>query len=342
MTALPLSVLDLVPLAGGSGPALRHSLELAAHVDALGYTRLWYAEHHNLPTVASTTPEILIALAAERTGRLRVGSGGVMLPNHMPLKVAETFKLLGALYPGRIDLGIGRAPGTDPATARALRGGRVSGGADAFPAQLAELRAFGEPVPDGAFPKIAAVPEDTALPPIWLLGSGDFSARLAAAQGLGFAFAAHFSDLPAELPIGIYRAGFVPGPDRERPHVILTVSALCAPTDDEARYLLSSHVVAFTRLRTGQEAVLLPPDEASRYVFSEVERPVADHLRAHPLVGSPDVVAGRIRALAERAQADEVMVTTFTHGAAERLHSYTLLAQAMGLTRRDEDFSTMP
>jgi luciferase family oxidoreductase group 1 len=331
---IPLSVLDLIPLPEGSssGQALRNSLELARLADQWGYTRLWYAEHHNMPTVVSTTPEIMIALAGEQTERLRVGSGGVMLPNHAPLKVAETYKMLAALHPGRIDLGIGRAPGTDTATALALRGSRQALMADDFPDKLSELEAFGK---DGmgvrnSMATVAAMPPDAPLPDFWLLGSSDYSAQLAAAIGVGFAFAAHFSDFPPQYPLRAYRDQFKPGA-LEKPHAILTLSVLCADTDAEAERLASSAIVAFTRLRTGQKSILLPPDEALAYPFTPQEQAVADSIRPQQIIGSPETVAKRIRALVERTGADEVMVTTFTHGQQERLRSYERLAGVFGL-----------
>src|SRR6478736_31351 len=192
----PLSALDLVPVAAGSGSqqAIEHSLQLAQELDRLGYRRVWYAEHHNMPAIASTTPSTLIALAAQRTQRIRVGSGGVMLPKHPPLQVAESFKMLESLYPGRVDLGIGRAPGTDQVTALALRRSREALLANDFPDQLAELMDFGTGLQRShPFVGVTAYPEEVQLPPIWLLGSSDFSAALAAKLGLGFAFAAHFS-----------------------------------------------------------------------------------------------------------------------------------------------------
>lgn len=341
--SLPFSVLDLVPLsgapeegnAGRTGRAIRNSLELAQLADRLGYTRYWFAEHHNMPTVASTTPEILIALAAEKTERIRIGSGGVMLPNHAPLKVAETFKMLEALHPGRIDLGIGRAPGTDAATAIALRGFREALVADRFPEQLVDLLEYGG---RGAPSRMAerqknvmhvkAIPQDVLLPPIWLLGSSDFSAHLAALLGMGFGFAAHFSDLPPEGPMLAYREQFSPGGDLERPHAILTLSVICAPTDTEAERLASSLLVAFARLRTGQSSLLLPPEEALAYTFSPMEQQVVDSMRPRHIVGAPETVKPRIEELVRRTRADEVMITTFTYGHAERMRSYELLANA--------------
>jgi len=342
--SLALSVLDLVPLTGASdgvssGAALRNSLDLARLADRLGYTRYWFAEHHNLPTIASTTPEILIALAGDATTRMHVGSGGVMLPNHAPLKVAEAFKMLEALYPNRVDLGIGRAPGTDQLTALALRGSQEALGAADFPAQLAELTAYGgaglatgRGARQGLPETIAAIPKEVSLPPIWLLGSSDYSAHLSAQLGLGFGFAAHFSDYPPEMPMRIYRDEFRPGAF-PRPHAILTLSVICAPTDHEAERLLSSLLVAFARLRTGQSSILLPPDQATAYEFSPVERSVVDSIRGRHIAGSPERVKAKIAEIATRTQADEVMISTFIYGHEERKRSYELLAEAFGLPR---------
>ena len=343
---LPLSVLDLVPLGsssdepGRSGAALRSSLDLATEADRLGYTRYWFAEHHNMGTIASTTPEIMIALAAERTSRIHLGSGGVMLPNHAPLKVAETFKMLEALHPGRIDLGIGRAPGTDPATALELRGSREALHADDFPAQLVRLLEYGGRETgvtyDARFgkpPGVAAIPLDVTLPPIWLLGSSDYSAHLSAALGVGFGFAAHFSDMPPEAPMHAYRSEFTPSAALATPHAILTLSVICAPTEDEASRLISSLLVAFARMRTGQRAVLLPPEQALAYPFSPAELAVVEAIRGRHIIGPPDKVKAQIEALAAATKADEIMVSAFIYGHEERVRSYILLAEAFGLPR---------
>ncbi|MCW3051071.1 MAG: luciferase-like protein [Chthonomonadales bacterium] len=341
---LPLSVLDLVPVVGtpgesaGSSKALRNSLELVQHADRLGYTRYWFAEHHNMPTIASTTPEIMIAMAGERTSRIRVGSGGVMLPNHSALQVAETFKMLEALHPGRVDLGIGRAPGTDMATALALRGSREALSANDFPAQLVDLLEYGgrgapsrQAARAAQTGSVAAMPPDVILPPIWLLGSSDFSAELAALLGTGFGFAAHFSEYPPEGPMLAYREQFSPSQDLAQPHAILTLSVICAPTQEEAERLVSSLLVAFARLRTGQTSLLLPPEEAMTYRFSAMEAAVVDSIRGRHLVGTPASVKAQIEALVERTRADEVMISTFIYGHEERLRSYELLAEAFGL-----------
>jgi luciferase family oxidoreductase group 1 len=331
---LALSVLDLATMSQGtsSHQVLQNSLELARRADRLGYTRLWYAEHHNMPLIASTTPEIMIALAAQATTRIRVGSGGVMLPNHAPLKVAETFKMLEALYPGRIDLGIGRAPGTDPVTARALRR-FAADGADDFPRQLAELEAFAA----GAFPQghplasVMAMPLDVALPPIWLLGSSGYSAQIAAQLGTGFGFAAHFSELPPAGPMRAYRDRFQPSEAYEQPHAILTLSVIAAETDEEAERLAESTLLSLVRFRTGRPATMVSPEEALAYPYSPLELAVREQVRAMQIVGSPASVKARIAALVAETAADEVMLSTNVFHQADRLRSLELVATAFGL-----------
>ena len=340
-----LSVLDLVPHPHGvgAGEAIGRSLELAERAEGWGYRRVWYAEHHNMPTVVSTTPEILIALAGARTSAIRVGAGGVMLPNHAPLKVAESFKMLEALYPGRVDLGLGRAPGTDPVTAFLLRGGRggSGSGAEDFPSALGQLATLGMgPLTvRGGTGAVAAEPGDVELPPIFLLGSGDTSARLAAELGLGFGFAGHFSELPPEGPMLAYRKEFASDGVLPAPHAILTLSVICADTDEEAERLASSARVAFARMRTGQRSVLLPPEEALAYKFSPLEAQVAREIGGRTIVGSPERVAERIASLARTTEADEIMVSTLVHGHEARLRSYDLVAQALasgrGVAERD-------
>lgn len=329
--SLPLSVLDLIPWSEGvsSGESMRRSLELARRADALGYTRLWYAEHHNLPNILSTTPEIAIALAAQATSRIRLGSGGVMLPNHAPLKVAETYKMLEALFPGRIDLGIGRAPGTDPGAARAL--GRASG--DAFPEKLAELMAFGRnQFPEGhPYRAVSAAPEDVPLPPIYLLGSSGFSAEMAAMLGVGYGFAAHFSDYPAVLPMRAYRDGFAAVAERAKPHAILTLSVICQDTAEEAERQAASFLVAVAQNLTGKKVHLPPPEEAASYQFSWAEQSVVATFKERLIAGTPEVVKARIDAEVAITGADEVMIATTTYGEAARLRSYELLAEAYGL-----------
>src|SRR6266700_1214785 len=262
---IPLSVLDLSPVDSGvsSRQALQNTLQLAQLADRLGYARYWLAEHHNTNMLASSTPELMIGYVAQATNYIRVGSGGVMLPNHSPLKVAETFRVLEAMHPGRIDLGIGRAPGTDGRTALALRRSREALNADDFPDQLAELFAFaGE---KGGFPaghpfsSVQAAPVDVPLPPIWLLGSSDYSAQAAAMLGLGFAFAHHIQPNFAVPAIQQYRAMFTPSASLQEPKVIVATSAICADTDEHAEELATSMGLAWARMRSGQPAPLPSP-----------------------------------------------------------------------------------
>ena len=331
---VPLSILDVVPVAADTtaGQALRNSLELVRLAERLGYARQWFAEHHNMPIIGSTTPALMIALAAEVTSRIRVGAGGVMLPNHAPLQVAEAYKMLEALHPGRIDLGIGRAPGTDPTTAIALRRDAASLGAEDFPDRLAELLCFG----NGRFPanhpfrSVVAMPDDVPLPPIWLLGSSGYSAQLAAQLGMGFGFAAHFSPQPAAGPMLAYRRRFRPGAI-ERPHAILTVSVVCAETTAEAERLAASMQLAWLRLRTGRPARLPSPEEALAYPYTPGEREIVDAQRRLQITGDPAAVVARIEAMVRETEADEVMVMTTTYSHAARLRSYELLAAAFEL-----------
>jgi luciferase family oxidoreductase group 1 len=327
----PLSALDLVPVAQGvsSAQAVEQSLALAEELDRLGYARVWYAEHHNMPAIASTTPSTLIALAARGTKRIRVGAGGVMLPNHPPLQVAETFKLLESLYPGRIDLGIGRAPGADQMTALALRRSREALLAQDFPDQLAELLDFGTGIQQShPFVGVTAYPEEVSLPPVWLLGSSDFSAALAARLGLGYAFAAHFSPDRPDRPMLAYRNEFQPSEYLEAPRAILTVSVVCAGTQEEAERLASSMQLSWVRLRAGRPSKIPSPEEALSYPYTDQERAIVRSYRDLQIVGTPDAVRQRIEALVQRTLADEVMVTTITHDAEARVRSYQLLARA--------------
>ncbi|MDT7855945.1 LLM class flavin-dependent oxidoreductase [Rubrivirga sp. S365] len=328
---LPLSVLDLAPIPTGAdaGEALRRTVDLARLADRLGYTRLWFAEHHGMPSVASSAPEILIAHTAAATERIRVGSGGVMLPNHAPLLVAERFHTLEALFPGRIDLGIGRAPGTDPAHIRALR----SFDAEQFPYQLAELTALSEGAfaADHPFASVRVTPGGVALPPIWLLGSSGSSAAFAGARGLGYAFASHFSPTPAAPALNAYRAAFEPSEAFPEPHAVLAVAAVCAETEAEARRVSATMELAWARIRTGRFDPLPSPEEALAHDYTPPERAAVEAYRQIAVVGTPDAVRAEIERRAAAAGADEVMVTTNAHGHADRLRSYELLAEAFGL-----------
>ena len=337
MMAFSLSVLDLSPVPSGSDPAraLRNTLELARLADDLGYERYWLAEHHNLPSVASPAPEVMIGHVANVTGRIRVGAGGIMLPNHAPLKVAETFRVLEALHPGRIDLGIGRAPGTDPVTAAALRGPRGAAGAEDFPEQFGELLAFsGGGFPeDHPFRSVSAAPEGVELPPIWLLGSSGYSAKAAGEMGLGYAFASHFSPVDPAPLLRAYRENFRPSDRFAEPHAILAASVICADTDERAEELASSMGLAWVRMRTGKPGPLPSPEEALAYPYTPGERRLFESYRSMQVVGSVPVVQARLGELAGRTAADEIMVTTMIHDHGERLRSYEKLAKTFGLGR---------
>jgi luciferase family oxidoreductase group 1 len=333
---LPLSVLDLVPRAAGTSAsdALRHSVDLARLADRLGFTRLWYAEHHNAAFLASTAPDLMIALATQVTERIRLGAGGVMLPNHAALQVAERYRMLEALAPGRIDLGLGRAPGSDQATAMALRGSAEAVRADTFPQKLAELLAFaGDTFPDGhPYGSVRAQPADVPLPPLWILGSSGYGARLAAELGLPYGFAGHFSDLPPEGPLRDYRASFRPGGRTARPHALLTLAVVVGATPAEVAGQVALFEVNIARTFTGQAAGWTDPAAALAYRFDERERAIASTFRARLLAGTPDEVAGSIRSAAERTGADEVMVSLMAgYDPAVRARSLEALAEAFEL-----------
>jgi luciferase family oxidoreductase group 1 len=329
----PLSVLDLAPVAAGSSgaAALRNSLDLAPHAERLGYTRYWVAEHHNLPSIASSAPEIMIGQIAAITQRIRVGSGGVMLPNHAPLMVAERFKVLEALFPGRVDLGLGRAPGTDPVTSYALR--RRQDNADDFPERLQELLAFASKAfpADHPFRTIRAMPDEVALPPIYLLGSSDFSAELSAAIGAGFSFAHHFASHDAADAMLRYRAHFRPSPANAKPHAILAVHVVAADSDEEAERLAATVDLNFVRRARGEYLPLESPETALAYPYTPEDRARIRLGRKRLFVGSPATVRTRLSPLIEATQADEVMITTMLYDHAARKQSYALLADAFGV-----------
>jgi luciferase family oxidoreductase group 1 len=333
--ALPLSALDLVPLVEGgtSVAALQAAAELAQAVDRFGYTRLWYAEHHNMPGIATTIPEILIAHVGSMTTRIRLGAGGVMLPNHSPLQVAESYKLLEAIYPGRIDLGIGRAPGTDALTALALRRSRKALTADDFLEQLGELIAWGSGTfpPDNPFRAVRAMPDDQPLPPLYLLGSSTDGAGLAAEMGVAFAFAGHFSPDSPEVAMHVYRTRFFPNGMLDKPYAILALSVFCADTNEEAQRMASSMLLSFALLRTGHPGRLPSPEEAMSHVFTPEEQKIVAFFKKLRIVGTPEQVRARIQDIATRSQADEVMIATHAYDPAARIRSYKLVAQAFDL-----------
>jgi luciferase family oxidoreductase group 1 len=332
---IPLSVLDLSPVvAGGTGAqALHNTLDLAKRADALGFTRYWVAEHHNLSNIASASPDIMIGQIAAITRRMRVGAGGVMLPNHAPLMVAERFKLLEALFPHRIDLGIGRAPGTDPVTSIALRRRQDIRDDDDFLERFQELML----IENGGFPEghpfrnLRAMPVDVPLPPLFLLGSSDYSARLAAQIGSAFSFAHHFATYDAAAAMLDYRARFTPSPAQQAPYAILALAAVCADTQAEAERLASTIDLNFARRATGQYLPLESPEVALAYPYSPIDRKRIEENRKRLVVGTPDAVKERILSLAQATKADEVMITTMIYDHGARVHSYELLARAFGL-----------
>jgi luciferase family oxidoreductase group 1 len=334
----PLSILDLSVVTTGTPPsvALRNSIDLARHADRLGYVRYWLAEHHNLPSVASPAPEIMIGQIAAATDRIRVGSGGVMLPNHAPLMVAERFKMLEALFPGRIDLGLGRAPGTDHVTSHALRRRLDGREGDDFLERLHELtlwetRDFPEKHP---YNNVTAMPSDAPLPPIWLLGSSGYSAELSAQVGMGFAFAHHFASHDAADAMMQYRRNFQPSGWRSTPYAILAVAAIAAETDAEAERLAMSADLNRLLRERGQYAPLFSIEEAQAYPFTDADRAVIGRNRSRLFVGAPATVAQKLQPLIEATQPDEVMVITAVYDHAARKRSYELLAAEFKLDVR--------
>jgi luciferase family oxidoreductase group 1 len=333
----PLSVLDLSPVttATPGAQALRNSIDLARFVDNLGYIRYWVAEHHNLPSIASSAPDIMIGQIAAVTQNMRVGSGGVMLPNHAPLVVAERYKVLEGLFPGRIDLGLGRAPGTDPVTSFALRRHQENPNADDFLERFQELLLFEKDgFPEGhPFRNIRAMPEDVPLPPIYLLGSSDYSAQLAAHVGAGFSFAHHFSEFDPVAPMTMYRQQFKPSPSRPEPLAILAVHVIAADTDAEAERLASTVDLNFARRRQGLYSPLPSPEEALAHVYSPTDRALVSRNRARLVVGGKDKVMAHLEPLIAATQADEVMVTTMVFDHDARKRSYELMADWYGQTK---------
>jgi luciferase family oxidoreductase group 1 len=331
---VPLSVLDLCPVPTGesTGEALRRSVDLAHHAERWGFTRYWVAEHHSMPGIASSAPAVLAGQIASATSTIRVGSGGVMLPNHAPLTVAEQFGMLEAMHPGRIDLGIGRAPGTDRVTARALRRSAEGLPAAGFAGQLAELRAyFGGQAAEGGSPgPIRAIPAEGNEPAVWLLGSTGYSAELAGRLGLPFAFAYHFSAANARPALTLYRRTFTPSARLAEPYCLISVSVLCAQTAAAAHWLHGSSRLSLLRQRAGRPSTLPSPEEAARRPYSAAEQTVITEATGSDVVGDPATVVGVLHGLVAGTGANELMLTTSTFAHADRLTSYELLARAAG------------
>ncbi len=328
---LPLSILDLSPVSAGSpaSQALRNSLDLARLADRLAFTRYWVAEHHNLPAIASSAPDIMIGQIAAGTSRIRVGSGGVMLPNHAPLMVAERFKVLEALFPGRIDLGLGRAPGTDPATSYALRRRQGISEEDDFLERFNELMLLeNRGFPTGhPFANVWAMPSDVPLPPIFLLGSSDYSAQLAGHIGAAFSFAHHFANFDAAEAMRLYRDNFTPSHAHDKPYAILATHVVCADSDAEAERLAATVDLNIVRRAKGEYLPLASPEDAAAYDYSPVDKARIAQNRTRLAVGSPATVRAKLVPLIETTKADELMVTSMIFSHAARKYSYELLKQ---------------
>jgi len=324
-----LSVLDLVPVpsGGSAAQAVRSSIDLARLAERCGYVRYWISEHHSMPAIASSAPEVLLSRIAALTERIRIGSGGIMLPNHAPLRVAEIFQTLEALYPGRVDLGLGRAPGSDPRASRALR----AGSGEQFAELLNEMIGLsrGTLRPGHPFHGVTVSPGDAALPPIWILGSSGASAHVAGAAGMGYSFASHFSPVPAEPALRRYRGAFQPSQAFESPHAILGVSVICAPTDEEAEHLAATVDLMWLRLRKGEFLPLPSPEEALAYEYSDIERTAINENRSRHVIGSPESVRRQLEQRLADGQPDELMIVSNIHDPEKRLRSYELVAEAM-------------
>jgi len=322
---IPFSILDLSPIPKGGLPAdaLRNTLALAQHAEKLRYQRYWLAEHHNMPGIASAATSIVIGYVAGGTRTIRVGSGGVMLPNHSPLVVAEQFGTLASLYPGRIDLGLGRAPGTDMMTARALRRDIATSG-DEFPQDVQELQSYFAP----AEPKrrIRAVPGAGIEVPIWLLGSSLFSAQLAALLGLPFAFASHFAPDAMVQAVEMYRSGFQPSVQLDKPYTMLAANVLAADTDKEARRQFTSQQQSFINLRRGMPTQVPPPIDDMDAYWSPAEKAMVDHSLAVAFVGSAETVERGLRKFIDAMRPDELMITAHIYDQAARLRSIEIVA----------------
>jgi len=319
-----LSILDLSPIIEGGDAALafRNTVDLAQQAEQWGYYRFWLAEHHNLPGIASAATSVVISHVAGKTKTIRVGAGGIMLPNHAPLVIAEQFGTLESLFPGRIDLGLGRAPGSDQRTARALRRNLGSSG-DTFPQDVLELQSFFA----GTVPGVRAVPGAGLNIPLYLLGSSDFSARLAAELGLPFAFASHFAPEYLEVALHLYRRDFQPSAELEKPYVIIGASVFAAETDDEARRLFTSAQLQFLSLVRGRPGKLPPPVDSIDGQCSSAERAAIDQRTRYAAVGSPETVRRRLEEFLALTQADEIIITGQIYDHAARLRSFEIAAE---------------
>lgn len=332
---IPHSILDLAPISAGSNAhtALNNALDLAQHAERWGYNRFWVAEHHNMLGIASSATAVVIGYLAGGTDTIRVGSGGVMLPNHAPLVVAESFGTLEALYPNRIDLGLGRAPGTDQLTMRALRRDS-SKGSDTFPQDVLELQRYLAPHTAGQ--RVRAIPGEGSEVPIWLLGSSFYSANLAAQLGLPFAFASHFAPDMLMQALELYRDNFEPSEQLDKPHAMIVANVFAADTDAEARRLFTSVEQAFVNLRRGTPGQLPAPLETDERPWTAYEQENVDHSLAFSFVGAPETIREGLQHLVEQTGADELMLTAMIHDHEARLHSFELAAAVCGQLQATE------
>ena len=336
MNRVPLSVLDLATVRAGhhSADALRGTTEIARTADDLGSSRCWVAEHHNMPAVASTSPPVLIGHLAANTNRIKVGSGGVMLPNHMPFVVAEQFALLEALYPGRIDLGIGRAPGTDQATATALRGVSPHLTVEQFPDHLGMVLALlgdGRVAPERTS-KLQATPAPETFPEVWMLGSSTYGAQVAAALGLPFCYAYHFAmSSDVDTAARLYRSGFQPSPRFPEPHLMVSASAIAAGTREEAQFLAGPSRIMALSLRTGRLGPMVSPESAAEHDLSDLDRSLLDQLPGTQYAGTAEDVVADLDALVERTGASELILAGAVYDPATRQDSLARIAKAWGL-----------
>lgn len=326
---VPLSVLDLSPITEGSdaGTALRNSLDLARHVEALGYGRYWMAEHHNLPGIASSATAVALAHIAAGTRSIRIGAGGVMLPNHAPLIIAEQFGTLAALHPGRVELGLGRAPGSDQVTARAMRR-TLAGSGDDFPNDVVELMNYFQPAQPGQ--AVVAIPGAGLDVPFWILGSSTYGAQLAAMLGLPYAFASHFAPAAMEQAMAVYRQMFRPSAQLPAPHVMLGVNIIAAETDAAARLLFTSLQQSFLNIRRGRPGKLPPPDPDFESRVDRYGRAMLADALSCAIVGGPETVRAGMESFVQRTGADALMVTANIFDHATRLRSFEIVAQMHG------------
>ena len=336
MTAIPLSVLDLAPILEGrdrpnpAAQSFRHTRELAQHCEQLGFARFWLAEHHGMPGIASAATAVLMAHVAGHTTRIRVGAGGIMLPNHAPLVIAEQFGTLESLFPGRVDLGLGRAPGTDQITMQALRR-NLSADVDQFPQDVLELQRYFMPAQSGQ--AVQAVPGAGLNVPLWILGSSLFGAQLAAQLGLPFAFASHFASQQMMDAVSLYRRSFRPSAQSNKPYVMLGFNVFAADTDSAAHFIASSMQQAFVRLRRGTPGRFPPPVDNFMASLNAADRGLLDHVLSCSAIGSPAKVQDTVLTFIARTGADELMITSSIYDHRARLRSYEILAEAFSLGR---------